>query len=91
MPPDGSDPAENYRKIRSELALHSTELTAKKELIVLNKIDLDPDKEIVKDIKNALGVDNVKTISAVSGEGLGELNETLWKMVKGKLDEFNSD
>ncbi len=88
MPTDESDPVENYKKIRNELAMHSAELAVKKELIVLNKTDLDPDGEFAEDIKNRLDKDNVIAISAVAGHGLEELNERLWKMVKGKDEEY---
>jgi len=87
MPTDESDPVENYNKIRNELAMHSSELAAKKELIVLNKTDLDPDGEFAEDIMKRLGKDNVIAISAVSGHGLEPLNERLWRMVKGKDEE----
>src|SRR5204863_1155861 len=40
FPPDGSDPAENYRTIRKELESFSPALAAKEELIAANKIDL---------------------------------------------------
>ncbi len=88
MPPDGSDPVENYAKIRTELAMHSTILAGKKEVIVLNKTDLDPDGEIVRDISGRMTqVDEangraVLAISAVSGDGLAKLNEKLWSMIK---------
>jgi len=91
MPTDGSDLVENYKKIRQELTLHSQALTDKKEVIVINKIDLDPDKKITKDIITGLGNSDIFTISAVTGEGLGKLNETLWKMAKGKTNEYNGD
>ena len=84
MPTDASDPVSNYEKIRSELALYSDELARKKEVIVLNKVDLDPDGLITKDITDRLNETKfpVAVISAVSGAGVNELNETLWKMVK---------
>ena len=88
MPPDDSDPAENYAKIRAELAMHSEVLAGKREVIVLNKTDLDPDGEIVKDISGRLAEANgdggpaVMAISAVSGDGLAKLNEALWSIVK---------
>ena len=89
MPMDGSDPVENYHKIRQELALHSEVLTAKKELVVLNKTDLDPEGKITNDITERLKERcqepfSVMTISAATGEGIGRLNEALWKMVKEK-------
>ncbi len=39
-PPDGSDPADNYRKIREELSQYSPLLAEKQEIIALNKLDL---------------------------------------------------
>ena len=81
-PIDGSDPAENYRKIRRELEQYSKTLASKKELIVANKIDLAGGDELEK-LKKDLGRDDIAAISAVTGEGLEELNELLWKMVKG--------
>lgn len=90
MPFDGSDPVANYEKIRAELALHSSVLPQKKEVVVLNKIDLDPDGTATKDITGRLqkrGQEpfSVMAISAVTGQGIGKLNETLWAMVKGQV------
>ena len=68
--------------------MHSEVLAGKKEVIVLNKTDLDPDGEIVKDISERLAEANgdggpaVMSISAVSGDGLAKLNEALWSIVK---------
>ncbi|UCC22294.1 MAG: 50S ribosome-binding GTPase, partial [Planctomycetota bacterium] len=83
MPADNSDPAENYRAIRSELAQYSRALARKKEIIIANKIDLDPDGKIAKDIGKKLKK-TVHPISAVTGSGVKELAETLWKIVKQK-------
>ena len=81
MPADGSDPAENYRKIRQELELYSKELAKKKEVIVVNKIDLNPESKIVKELTKKLHK-KVFAISAATGEGVKELSELLWKKVK---------
>ncbi len=81
MPSDGSQPAENYKKIRSELKLYSTELAKKKEVIIANKIDLDPQGTIVKQLRKKLRK-NIYPISAVTGEGIKDLTEELWKKVK---------
>lgn len=83
MPADNSDPAENYRAIRSELAQYSRALARKKEIVIANKIDLDPDGKIAKEIGKKLRK-TVYAISAVTGEGVKELSETLWKIVKKK-------
>jgi GTPase len=84
MPTDGSDPAANYKKIRNELKLYSPALTRKQEVIALTKADLDPDGTLVKDIKKKLKGKKVMPISAVAGQGLGELKEMLWKMIQKK-------
>lgn len=81
MPPDGSDPAENYHKIRNELAEYSSTLAEKPEIIVANKIDLDPDLAAVQQLEKRLGK-SVASISAVTGSGLKDLCETLWQKVK---------
>lgn len=81
-PPDNSDPVENYNKIRGELEKYSKVLADKKELVVINKADIDPDGDFINDAIERLGVENVAVISAVTGQGLDELNERLWKMVR---------
>jgi len=93
MPPDDSDPVDNYVKIRRELELHSKVLVEKPEVIVLNKADLDPEGIICDDIRQRLPNPDAAllVISAVSGKGIDELNEKLWKMVKGKDDESDCD
>jgi GTP-binding protein len=83
MPADNSEPAENYRAVRRELAQYSRALAQKKEVIIVNKIDLDPDGKIAKEIGKKLKK-RVYAISAVSGRGVKELSETLWKNVKEK-------
>jgi len=81
MPPDNSDPVKNYRKIRKELEKYSKLLAKKPEVIVANKIDLDPDGNVVKKLRKQLKK-RIYAISAVTGEGIKELTELLWKKAK---------
>jgi GTP-binding protein len=81
MPTVGSDPAGNYYRIRSELEQYSKALAQKEEVIVANKIDLDQDGKIVKDLKKKLKK-KIYPISAVTGQGVKELAESLWQKVK---------
>jgi GTP-binding protein len=81
MPTDGSEPAKNYKAIRNELKLYSEALAKKPEFIVANKIDLDSAGRIVKELKKKLRK-KVYPISAVTGAGVKELTEILWKKVK---------
>lgn len=83
-PPDGSDPAENYRTIRNELAQYSAALAEKPEIIALNKMDLvseEPDrKKAVKKLCKDLSI-REKDVLAISGAGrmnLKPLLERLW-------------
>ncbi len=81
MPMDGSDAAANYWAIRRELAEYSADLAKKDEVVVANKTDLDPEGAIVKRMREELGRE-VYAISAVTGEGVKELNEVLWERVQ---------
>jgi len=81
MPVDGSDPVENYKAIRHELEQYSKALAQKAEIIVANKIDLDPDAIIVKNLRKKVKK-KIYPISAVTGEGVKELSELLWEKVK---------
>jgi GTP-binding protein len=83
MPIDGSAPADNYKAIRKELKLYSKALSEKQEVIVANKIDLDPAGRIVKEIKKKIRK-KIYPISAVTGAGVKELTEILWQKVKEK-------
>ena len=87
LPSDDTDPVDNYHIINRELSLHSKVLGEKQQVVVLNKVDLDPEHLFVDDIKSRLGVDEVFTISGFTGEGVAELNEKLWSLVRGGQDE----
>ena len=89
LPPDESDPVDNYHKIRGELEQYSDVLIEKVEVVVLNKADLDPDGIFCEDIRKRLPehIKKVFVVSAVTGQGLGELNERLWAIVKGRDEE----
>jgi len=80
MPADGADVLENYAKIRRELHFYSEVLSTKP----------DRDGAITDDIVRRFKEKEqasfpVLKISAVSGAGITELKETLWKMIKGTL------
>jgi len=81
-PMDGSDPIENYRIIRKELAGYSQELADKPEVIAVSKLDLLPteaDREVAMQlVGDALGK-RVFAISAATGQGLTQLLEHCWE------------
>jgi GTP-binding protein len=86
MPADGSDPVKNYHRIRKELEQYSESLAKKPEVIVANKIDLDPEGKPVKKLRKQLR-HRIYPISAVTGEGIKDLCELLWKKVKQTKSE----
>jgi GTPase len=86
-PLDGSDPAENYRKIRRELEGYSLLLAEKREVIALNKTDLLEEEErqrAVEKLRQELRLghgEEVVAISAAARWGTRELLETVWRML----------
>ncbi|MEY2795261.1 MAG: GTP-binding protein obg [Planctomycetota bacterium] len=90
-PVDGSKPAENYRTIRGELHAFSPTLAEKPELVVFSKIDLIPEEERAKRIRRlateiGLGKgEEPVVISAATGEGMRELLERAYALVKGEV------
>ncbi len=85
MPTDGSDPIENYNAIRHELEQYSKALAKKHEVIIVNKTDLDPNGEILEELRKKLKKE-INPISAVTGSGIKELSELLWQKVKELKD-----
>jgi GTPase len=80
-PMDGSDPAENYRKIRSELEAFSPTLAEKREIIAANKMDLAVDDEAIDRLRGELKGKKIYAISGVSRRGVEDLLEVLWKIL----------
>ncbi len=84
MPIDGGDPATNYKAIREELMKYSEKLATKKELVVLNKIDLLPEEdreEAIATITEQLQLDMVITCSGATKEGLPALLEHCYQLI----------
>jgi GTP-binding protein len=89
-PPDGSDPAENYRKIRGELEAFSPELAKKREIVAANKMDLAVDPEALEMLKKDLAGKEIFPISGVSRIGVEPLLETLWTILRELRESENS-
>ena len=88
LPPDSSDPLQNYRVIRQELKLHGHELAAKPEIVAVTKSELTGAEEVRRRLAEELGQE-VLGISAVTGKGLSKLvsriGECLAKLPVGAL------
>jgi GTP-binding protein len=76
-PPVG-DAVDDYRSIRSELRQHSPSLAAKPEIIAANKMDLTGARERLQRFRREIDGE-ILAISAVTGEGLERLAETIWR------------
>jgi GTP-binding protein len=76
LPPDGSDPVQNYRVIRRELELHSQALAAKPEIVAVSKAELTGSEAVRQRLEQELGRP-VLALSAVTGQGLSQLVTSL--------------
>ena len=76
VPPDGSDPVENYRMIENELKQYSTALYERPRLIVANKMDIEGAAENAAKLRKELK-QPVLEISAATGKGIKEFIKIL--------------
>ncbi|MCB1200173.1 MAG: GTPase ObgE [Leptospiraceae bacterium] len=74
---------EELRILQSELQTYNAELLSRPFLILLNKADLIEDREFLNEWVDSFRKLNVQplTISALSGEGVSEIRETLRSMI----------
>ena len=84
--PSTGNPLEDYQTICHELQQYSSELGDKPKLIVANKMDLTESDEHLTAFSKKLDTE-VIPISAVTGKGLGPLQEKIW----AKLEEMNQE
>lgn len=86
---EGRDPIDDFNKINRELKSYSEELSKKKQIIVLNKIDIVQDEEQIKELKKVFEKDyDVYEISAISGENLKSLLYKLYEEVLNTEEEI---
>jgi GTP-binding protein len=85
VPVDRPDPQASYELLRREAALYSRELAAKPHVVVLTKLDLlRTPHSALPTIRTDAGAP-VVAISAVTGAGVPELLETLWRSLRPPL------
>ena len=86
---EGRDPIEDFHKINEELAKYSEKLSKKKQLIVLNKIDLLQDEETLPRVTKYFADQDyeVFAVNALTGEGLPALVERTWYYVENYVPE----
>lgn len=81
-PMDGTDPIDNYRTIREELAQYSGDLAKRPEIVAVSKSEL-PDAPAVAETLQELTGGPVFQFSAVTGEGLDRLLRETWRQLQG--------
>ena len=79
----GRDPVEDFDTIRRELALYNPALLEKPEIVTANKIDaLDDPARLEALERRARELElPFRTISAVTGDGVPALLETMWQYI----------
>jgi GTP-binding protein len=77
-PSDGSDPLDNFRKIREELRLYDPALAERREIVCVTKCELSEAEDLAKQLDEEVG-SPVLRISAVTGHGLPQLVTTIFR------------
>ncbi len=78
-----------WRDINAELALYTTRLEEKPQIIAINKVDMPETRERLPELRAefmAQGVNDVHAVSAVTGEGVPELMRTALRRVEAERD-----
>ncbi|MDY0360492.1 MAG: GTPase ObgE [Desulforegulaceae bacterium] len=79
---DEEDPMYQFNSINNELKLFSSELAKKKQIIVLNKIDLTGAVEKAELFKKKINDKKIFEISAATGKGVEQLVKFLGQVLK---------
>jgi len=79
---EGRDPYIDYAKVNEELRLYSKELSKRPQILALNKTDLPTSKDNIKAFRSRVRK-KAYPISALNGDGLGELLKEVYKKLKG--------
>jgi GTP-binding protein len=81
---DAPDIAEEYRTLLLELEKFNKGLLDKPRIVVVTKMDIAPEGIEIPEFEEGM---KVLPISSVSGQGLKELKDELWKEVSGRIRE----
>jgi GTPase len=87
-----ADPIANYRTIQAELQAYGRGLANRPQIVALNKLDAtyadDPAmQELADELQSISQTDRVFLVSAVSGQGLDRLLQTIWDTLDRTADE----
>ncbi|MCG8471149.1 MAG: GTPase ObgE [Desulfobacterales bacterium] len=84
---DPEDPLAQYEAINRELFLFSDKLKTKKQLVVLNKLDVTGADEGARAFEEAMGTTPVMRLSAATTQGVDRLKDRLNEVVNGSGEE----
>lgn len=87
FPTDGTDPIENYRAIRSELAQYDESLGQRDEVVVVTKCEFDGASDVAEQLRQITG-GNVSLVSSATGEGVSALTETIFARVQQRREQI---
>lgn len=81
---EGRDPFDDFHIINKELAMYSLVLTKKKQIVAANKTDLIQDNKKLDDLCSKIKAEgyDIFPICTLTGEGISELMEAVWKMLQ---------
>ncbi|WP_276874074.1 GTPase ObgE [Dialister micraerophilus] len=81
---EGRDPFDDFHIINKELAMYSSVLTKKKQIVAANKTDLIQDNKKLDDLCSKIKAEgyDIFPICTLTGEGISELMEAVWKMLQ---------
>jgi len=79
---DPQKPLADLKTIRAELEAFDSTLTAKKQIVVVNKMDLTGADQALDLVRGSLPDGKVLGISAATGQGLDELKWTLFNLLR---------
>ena len=89
-PLDGTDPIENFHKLEEELKLYNIDVYNKPRVIAANKMDISEAQENLKKFTKCVK-HKVWPISAISGTGLKEIVEQIYKEIENVKKEAKED
>ena len=87
-PTDGTNPIENYRAIRAELAHYDQALADRDEFLVVSKCEMPSAGEVADQLREETGRP-VFVISAVTGDGLPELLDAIMQRVRERREKMS--
>lgn len=79
---DGRDPKDDYTQLLTELELYNPMLLEKPRIVIANKMDEPAAEENLKEFQAAFPEIKVIPVSCMTEEGIPELKETIYQMVK---------